>query len=62
MKTFLLTFLFTCVTLILCGLLVNYGRRRLRDTPHGLSGMCHKKGGAVCSSCAGRRSSPSSDS
>jgi hypothetical protein len=29
-------------------------RRRIRKTPHGLSGMCHKDGGTICSSCQDR--------
>ena len=52
MKIFLITTIITCLTLVLVGLLVNFCRRRLAKTPHGLSGMCHQKGGAICSSCA----------
>lgn len=51
MKIFLLTLGITCLTIILVGLLVNFCRRRLAKTPHGLSGICHQKGGEVCSSC-----------
>ena len=32
-------------------LLLNYCRRKLRKTPHGLTGMCHKTGETMCTSC-----------
>ena len=31
--------------------LINTCRRRLRKTRHGLTGMCHDTGGAICPSC-----------
>jgi len=52
MKVFLLTLGIACLTIISVGLLVNFCRRRLTRTPHGLSGMCHRTGGEVCRSCA----------
>lgn len=50
-KTFLLTFGITVLVVGLFILLLNYCRRRLRKTPHGLTGICHKDGGRICSSC-----------
>ncbi|HIJ79923.1 MAG: hypothetical protein OEY01_15145 [Desulfobulbaceae bacterium] len=52
MKIFLITLLFTAIVLVGCGLLVNFCKKRLNKTPHGLSGMCQKSGGEVCTSCA----------
>jgi len=52
MKFFLLNFLFTFVTLAGVGLFINFCRRRLSKTKHGLTGMCHKDGGAMCCSCS----------
>ena len=52
MKVFIITFFITSIILVGCGLLINYCKKRLRKTPHGLSGMCHKSGGEVCGSCA----------
>ena len=52
MKIFLITLGITCLTIILVSLLVNYCRRRLAKTPHGLSGMCQRTGSEICSSCA----------
>jgi len=51
-KTFLLTFGITVLVVGLFILLLNYCRQRLRKTPHGLTGICHKDGGRICSSCA----------
>jgi len=39
------------VALALAALVVNFCRRRLRKSRHGLSGLCHKSGGGVCASC-----------
>jgi len=66
MKTFLLLLMFTFPLLLIMAFMVNFARRRLRRTRHGLTGMCHKDGGAMCCSCsalakrpdAGAESSP----
>ena len=52
-KMYLLTLLITTLTILLVGLLINFCRKRLAKTPHGLSGMCHQTGGEMCSSCGG---------
>ncbi len=51
MQTFLLTMLITIVVVAAFILLLNFCRRRLSKTPHGLTGICHKDGGRLCSSC-----------
>lgn len=48
---FLVTLFFTLPAVAGFVLLLNYCRRRLRKTPHGLSGMCHQDGGKLCASC-----------
>ncbi len=52
MKIFILTACIAFITIVAYALLINWSKRRLRKTPHGLTGMCHKSGGTVCSSCA----------
>ena len=54
LKIFPLTLLITTLTVIVVGLLINFCRKRLAKTPHGLSGMCHQQGGEICSSCRGK--------
>ena len=39
------------IVLLAFALFLNFCRNRLRKTPHGLTGMCHKTGGTMCSSC-----------
>ncbi len=51
-REFLIIFPLTFCTLAGVGLFVNFCRRRLAHTRHGLTGMCHKDGGAMCCSCA----------
>jgi hypothetical protein len=46
---FLLSITFTVV--ISAGLVINYCKRRAAATSHGLTGMCHKNGGSMCSCC-----------
>ncbi len=52
MRFFLLNFLITFITLTGVALFINFCRRRLSKTKHGLTGMCHKDGGAMCCSCS----------
>jgi len=52
MAPFLFYFLITFCTLAGIALFINFCRRRLRKTSHGLTGMCHKDGGAMCCSCS----------
>jgi hypothetical protein len=52
MSFFLFYFFITFFTLAGVGLFINFCRRRLRKTSHGLTGMCHKDGGTMCCSCS----------
>lgn len=51
MPHFFLTLAIAFGAILVFALLLNFCRRRLRKTPHGLTGMCHKDGGQMCSSC-----------
>ena len=51
MSEYFLTLIAAFVIISAAALLINYCRRKLRKTPHGLTGMCHKTGGTLCSSC-----------
>lgn len=53
LKQIIVVFLITLAVVAGFLLLLNYSRRRLRRTPHGLTGICHRDGGRLCSSCAG---------
>jgi len=52
LKIYLITILITALAFTLVSLLINFCRRRLAKTKHGLSGMCHQTGGEVCNSCS----------
>ena len=54
MKTFIIMLMFTFPLLLIMAFVVNFCKRRLRATRHGLTGMCHKDGGAMCCSCSGK--------
>ncbi|MDH4317867.1 MAG: hypothetical protein OEV64_05710 [Desulfobulbaceae bacterium] len=58
METFFITFLLTTTTLLGCGLLINYCRKKMRQTGHGLTAMCHKTGGKICTSCSEAKMEP----
>jgi len=49
---FLTIWAITFISILLVALLINYCRRRLRKTPHGLTGSCHQTGGHMCAGCA----------
>lgn len=49
---FLLTGIIAFIVLAGIGLFLDFCRRRLRKTGHGLTGMCHKNGGTICTTCA----------
>lgn len=51
MKTFLITLFFTFVAFVLTATIVNFCRKKLQKSKHGLTGMCHRSGGAACSGC-----------
>lgn len=46
-----ITMIIAFITFAAIALFINHCRRRLRKTPHGLTGMCHQNGGSMCSSC-----------
>ena len=52
MKTFIIMLMFTFPLLLIMAFVINFCKRRLRATRHGLTGMCHKDGGAMCCSCS----------
>ncbi|WP_446010741.1 hypothetical protein [Candidatus Electrothrix sp.] len=54
MKILLLTVGISFVVILVAALLINFSKRRQRKSPHGLTGMCHKSGGAVCGKCSER--------
>lgn len=51
MLQIILTLIISFAAFMIIALFLNYCRRRLRKTPHGLTGMCHQNGGTMCSSC-----------
>jgi len=51
MLQIILTLIISFAAFVIIALFLNYCRRRLRKTPHGLTGMCHRNGGTMCSSC-----------
>lgn len=60
MKTFFLLLMFTFPLLLIMAFVINFCRRRLRGSRHGLTGMCHKDGGAMCCSCSAKLQPPAS--
>jgi len=52
MGSFILTLFITFVVLAGAGILINYCKTRPRNGKHQLTGMCHRSGGATCSSCS----------
>lgn len=52
MLELVVVFLFTAPLLIGAAAIINFSKRRALKTRHPLSGMCHKKGGAMCTSCS----------
>ncbi len=51
MTTFILTLVISFGLLLVAIYTLSYCKRRQNATKHGLTGMCHKTGGAMCSSC-----------
>lgn len=52
MTTFILTLIISFGLLLAAMLTLSYCKRRQSRTKHGLTGMCHQTGGAMCSSCS----------
>lgn len=51
MSDYFLTLIITFGVIVAFAYFLNFCRRRIKKTPHGLTGMCHKDGGTMCSSC-----------
>jgi hypothetical protein len=51
MHHYFLTLVIAFAVILIFVYLFTFCRRRLRKTPHGLTGMCHRDGGTICSSC-----------
>jgi hypothetical protein len=58
MKTFVLTLIISFGLLLAAIFILSYCKRRQSRTNHGLTGMCHQTGGAMCSSCSDKLQSP----
>jgi hypothetical protein len=58
MKTFLILFVITFAVFGCAALVINFSKRRVSRTSHGLTGMCHKDGGPMCSCCGEKLAAP----
>lgn len=56
MMTFVLLFTITFLVISMAALLINHCKQQANKTRHGLTGMCHKSGGVMCSSCTSQYS------
>ncbi|KJS01961.1 MAG: hypothetical protein VR65_07175 [Desulfobulbaceae bacterium BRH_c16a] len=52
MTTFILTLAISFIFLLAAGGIVSFCKQRYSTTRHGLTGMCHETGGAMCGSCS----------
>jgi len=48
---FIISMIITFIIFTFFAILINFCKKRVRETKHGLTGMCHKDGGAICSTC-----------
>lgn len=62
MSNYFLTLIISFGVIVIFAFFLNFCRRRIRKTPHGLSGICHKNGGTMCSSCQDHIENNSPDS
>lgn len=58
MKTFLVIFVITFTVFAAAAFVINFCKRRAALTNHGLTGMCHKDGGSMCSCCGEKLAAP----
>lgn len=58
MMTFFLTLLISFGLLLAAVFILSYCKRRQSLSKHGLTGMCHQTGGAMCGSCTSRINPP----
>ena len=49
--TFLITLTIVFFLMLFTAVVISYCKRRQSRTRHGLTGMCHQTGGAMCGSC-----------
>jgi len=54
MADLILIIILTFSLLLFTAILISYCKRHQNKTPHGLTGMCHKSGGTMCSSCSSK--------
>jgi hypothetical protein len=54
MTTFILSLSLTFALILGTTVLISYCKRRQARTKHGLTGMCHKSGGAMGSCCSAK--------
>lgn len=54
MKSFLLLLIITFCVIVGAAMVINFCKQRAGRTSHGLTGMCHKSGGAMCSCCGAK--------
>lgn len=50
-KLFLIQFILTFLLIVVSAALITISKKRQTLAKHQLTGMCHKTGGTVCSSC-----------
>lgn len=52
MITFIYSLVITFAFLLAVVCIISYSKRKQAETHHGLTGMCHESGGAMCSCCS----------
>lgn len=50
-KMFIIQLILTFLLMVVSAAIITISKRRQAIAKHQLTGMCHKTGGAVCSSC-----------
>lgn len=51
MAEIVITLAITFCLILVTAVLINFCKKRQNRSRHGLTGMCHQSGGAMCSSC-----------
>ena len=62
MQTYLVIFAITFTIFITAAFVINFCKRKVSRTNHGLTGMCHKDGGTMCSCCSEKLTAPAAHS
>jgi len=60
MQTFLVIFAITFAVFAIAAFVINFCKRKVSRTNHGLTGMCHKDGGTMCCCCSEKLNPPTS--